>query len=517
MVQGLPAKWGACFRTVVMNAVPWSSVCWKNTIAVGLQSGDISILDGTTGTQMALLSGHTDHVNSLAVSSDGALFVSGSRDETIKQWDLQTGGVIKTLHGHTGSVFSVSISADHATIASVSYDKTLCLWDIQTGECHYIIELKDPANHVSFSPTDPQHLIFASSRNVQRWEVGDHGINHTYDGCYAAFSPDGSQFASYVKDPGTVVIRNSGSGAIVAEFPLVCHTGVECCCFSPDGRLVAVTPDNAIQIWDITGSDPQLIETYVGHSDTVLSVVFSSPSSVISSSCDSSVKFWQITFPSTDQVATHPKTTSLALAPTRSFTLQAEDGIIITSDLKGVVKIWDLLTGICKGSFQTPAKDANQSEVRLIDNRLIFVWLADEGVHVYDVEEEELSHTIDGPLQYVRDMRISGDGSKVLCLTRFTIQVSSIWTGEVMGIVNHKAEDGKSLIVDGSRVWVYCHWEKVWGGWDFGIPNSPPVLLSNSPSLYLSDTKEWDIGLSRVRDTATGHVIFQMGEIHTSC
>jgi len=63
--------------------------------------------------------------------TDGTLLVSGSRDDTVKLWDVQTGGVIKTFRGHTDCVLSVAISADCTMIISGSSDKTIHLWDIQ--------------------------------------------------------------------------------------------------------------------------------------------------------------------------------------------------------------------------------------------------------------------------------------------------------------------------------------------------------------------------------------------------
>jgi hypothetical protein len=38
----------------------WALAYWKGTIAVGSESGDIIILNAITGSQVALLSGHTD-------------------------------------------------------------------------------------------------------------------------------------------------------------------------------------------------------------------------------------------------------------------------------------------------------------------------------------------------------------------------------------------------------------------------------------------------------------------------
>ena len=131
VVKGLPTEWGMCFRTVTLGTTLWAIAHWKDTIAVGCWSGDITVLDGITGSQTAVLSGHTYVVTSLTFSSDGTLLVSGSRDDTVKLWDVQTGGVIKTFRGHTDCVLSVAISADCTMIISGSSDKTIHLWDIQ--------------------------------------------------------------------------------------------------------------------------------------------------------------------------------------------------------------------------------------------------------------------------------------------------------------------------------------------------------------------------------------------------
>ena len=98
MVKGLSAEWGTCSRTVVLGDHLQSLACWKDTVAAGLNSGEIIILDGTTGTQKATLSGHSDWVRSLTFSSDGTSLVSGGNDTTIKLWDMQTGGVRSEEH-----------------------------------------------------------------------------------------------------------------------------------------------------------------------------------------------------------------------------------------------------------------------------------------------------------------------------------------------------------------------------------------------------------------------------------
>ena len=137
-VVGGSAEWGTCIRTISHESHTNALAYWNNTIATGFTDQDILIFDALTGSQTAVLSGHTGCVWSLTFSSDGTLLVSGSADTTVKLWDVQTGGIIKTLYGHTDIVFSVSISVDNTIIASGSRDKTICLRNVETGDCQTI-------------------------------------------------------------------------------------------------------------------------------------------------------------------------------------------------------------------------------------------------------------------------------------------------------------------------------------------------------------------------------------------
>ena len=504
VVKGLPTEWGICSRTVMLQALPLALAHWKNTIAVGLLHGKIITLDRITGSQTAILSGHTSMVKSLVFSPDGTLLVSGGQDKTIKLWDLQTGGVIKTFHGHTNSVVSVSISADCTMIASGSWDKTIRLWNIQTEECHCVIEQQDHVVCVRFSPTDPQCLISVSGNKVQQWDTNGHQTKPALNGSCVAFSLDGTQLVLCQGED--IVVQNSDSGMIATKFHAV-NSRAEDCCFSPDGRLIAIAVWNTAYVWDTTGSHPHSIDTFVGHTDDISSLVFSSPSSLISSSCDGSVKFWQTGALHTDPVVTDPESTPLTSASIQSVALQAEDGIAISCDSEGMVKTWDISTGLCKAFFQTPVKNPQESDVRLINSRLILVWFAGIQICVWDGEKGKFALKNSNP---IKDLRISGDGSTVFCLNLGSIQARLIQTGEVVAEV----ELGGSylrryLTVVGSRVWVHSSDSELLG-WDLGIPGSPPVQLSNTTLPHPNGTKLWDAHRSRIKDTITGEVVFQL-------
>ena len=505
----MSAEWKAHSHTILLASYPQALSYWNNTIAVGSGSGDIIILDAITGSQMAVLSGHTSRVNCLTFSSDGNLLGSGSDDSTVKLWDVQTGGVIMTFHGDRDYFLSVSISADCTRIASGSHWK-IYLWDTQTGECHWTIKQQDEVEHVSFSPTDPQHIISISGNKVWQWDANGHQIPPTYTGSHISFSSDHTQFA--LCNGNVITVQNSDSRAILAEFTVSDETSH--CCFSPDGQLIAAAARSTAYVWDITSPDPHLVETFVGHTREITSLAFSSPSSLISASYDGSVKFWQIGVLLRAQVATDSGPTPLISPGIRSVSLQAKAGIAISSDNGGVVKAWDLSTGLCKASFQTPAPSGKWRDVQLIDGRLIIAWYKDAKISIWDSNAGKLLQTVDVPPPGLNGFRISGDGSKLFCLVGISIQAWSMCTGELVGEVKVESEQTlylDPLCMDNSRIWVQLE-DSSTQGWDFGILGSPPVSLSNTstekPLLDFIGGAEW--GPSWIKDTATGKKVFEL-------
>ena len=508
MVRGLSAGWGACFRMVSLDEMSHCLACWKDTIAVGLCSGCIMTLNAITGSRIAVLSGHTHVIRCLTFSQDGTMLVSGSYDTTIKLWDMQTGGVVKNFQGHTKGVYSVSISSNCTTIASRSEDNTIRLWDIQTGECCHIIWQDGQVESIHFFPLDPHHFISVSYKQVQKWNIGGHKIGPGYNGSYAAFSFDGTKLV--LCNEGVIQVQSPDSRAVIAEFHM---DEAENCCFSPDGRLVAVSAGSTAYVWDITSSKPCLIETFVGHTSFIISLVFFSPTFLISIAYNRSVRFWQIgtssTSPDTSDRNYIPYT-----SPIKSITLQAKDGIAISTDLDGVARIWDLSTGLCKASFQTPAKGSCLRDVQLIDSRLVLVWSADKKIHTWDIEKGKLLQTVDAPAFRVSDLKISGDGSKFFYMTGFYIHARYTLTGKFMGLVKLPSYSESFLTVDSSKIWVHISDQNI-VGWDFGVPNFSSIKCyrkpPNRPHLdFIGGIRKRRSDLPGIEDTITGRVFFQL-------
>lgn len=520
MVKGNYTKWRACFRTVILEGSPLVLSYRNNIIAAALDlfTSGIIILDAITGIISAVLSGHTSWIRSLVFSIDGRLLVSGGDDKTVKLWDLQTGGVIKTFYGNTCPVESVSISANCTKVASASSDWRICLWDIQTGECYSTLRLKGQVNYVSFSHTNPGNLISIPGDKVEQWDINVHQTEPTYNGSQIAFSPDQTQFALY--DGDAVMVHTTDSGTLVAELDPPSTDLTQCCCFSPDNRFVAIASEEIVNVWDIISSVPLLVATFAGHVGNVTTLAFTSPSSIISASDDRSIKFWKINTLSMDSAETDPKSTLITPASIQFVSLQAKEGVAISGDSDGVVKVWDILTGLCKTSFETPAREIYWGDAQLLDGRLLFIWCRgwNNGICIWNSGGGQYHQTLDSLESF--GLRISGDGSKVfvanLSKSAKKIQAWSIWMWKLVGEV--ELDLGVECALDsfhaeGSKVWIQSG-DLMVRGWDFGVSGPSPTPLSSSsserPYLDFINGTFWENGPSFVKNTVTGQGVFKL-------
>ncbi|KAI5241586.1 hypothetical protein E4T43_05398 [Aureobasidium subglaciale] len=90
----------------------------------------IHIWNVATGELQYLLEDHTKKILALALSPNGNILASGSRDHTVRLWDIASGVCLQTLEGHGDEVWGVAFSPDGTRLVTSSDDGIVKLWEI---------------------------------------------------------------------------------------------------------------------------------------------------------------------------------------------------------------------------------------------------------------------------------------------------------------------------------------------------------------------------------------------------
>ena len=214
----------------------------------------------------------------LAISPDGRLALTASRDKTARLWDIASGREIHVLKGHAGWVRSVAFSPDsrRALTGSGPRDHTMRLWDVASGHELKSFEQAGIVRSVAFTP-DGLRAVAAvnpethgASSAIHLWDL-DRGVEvrqfsgHGFAVTSVSMSPDGRQLLSSSYD-GTVRVWDLASGREL--YRLTGHKEwVWTVAYSPTGALavsgggafgddqvVAPGQDFALRLWDLSGA-----------------------------------------------------------------------------------------------------------------------------------------------------------------------------------------------------------------------------------------------------------------------
>ncbi|RCR67286.1 caspase family protein [Larkinella punicea] len=239
--------------------------------------------------------GHTSTITSVAISPNGKYAISGSRDKTVRLWEVETGREIHRFEGHTDDVTTVAFSSDGRYIISGGSleDKSIILWDITTGR-----EIRRFRDDKGFTNRERSRLY----KKMGKYP-GNGRMSYVSS---LAFSRDGDYILSGSWD-NTLRLWKTSTGKLVRKFKG--HTGeggsyVKSVDISPDGQYAlsgagcsgsdcGTNQDNTIRLWNVaTGEE---IRRFEGHTDGVYSVTFSPDSlSIISGSEDKTVRLWNV-------------------------------------------------------------------------------------------------------------------------------------------------------------------------------------------------------------------------------
>ncbi|KAJ7077606.1 WD40-repeat-containing domain protein [Mycena epipterygia] len=380
----------------------------------GSRDHTVRIWEVSTGQQLHLLAGHTDFVFSVGFSRDGLRAISGSSDQTVRIWDVETGQQLHQLVGHDSGVLSVGLSRDGFHAISGSSDKTVRIWEVSTGqELHCLTGHAAEVNSVCFSHDELYAISGSVDCTVRVWDVSKgqqlHRLEH-----------DGYVFSINYWRRGLRIISCSGRGAYIWDIStgqqliqLAGNLYASSVALSHDGLYaIAGSYERSVHVWKVSTGE-ELFDL-VGHKGPVFSVDFSPDGlRVLSGSGDRTMRIWDMSSGQQRvKLDGHGNSVSSVCFSTMDNQLRA-----ISSSNDGTVRIWDIATGQQLRVLEPEHFPVGGSASVSRDGLHIIISGGDNGMSLYKVSTNwklRQLHRLDGHTRGVSSVAFSYHGLRII-------------------------------------------------------------------------------------------------------
>ena len=237
------------------------------------------------GIETVIQKGHELAVLTVVVSPDSNYVATGSRDKSVKLWELSTGREVRSFLGHSASVNQLDFSSDGKHLISANGDASIKIWEVATGK--ELFSIKPDAERVTDVAFDPKGRFFVTvgfGQKVQVWdattkkklaEMNADGYAGSGGLIYVAVSPNG-EWLAVGEDGFTANVYQSTDWKKVHTFNFStlhsscggCYTDVQ---FSSDSRyLIKASNNDAFVKYDL--STGALVTTYAAKVENLRSV-----------------------------------------------------------------------------------------------------------------------------------------------------------------------------------------------------------------------------------------------------
>ena len=256
-----------------LEPVTCVAVSRDGSLAVtGSRDALVKIWTLTSGETHTSLDGHQGPITCVTFAPNGLFVVSGSEDKTLRVWGLTLGLIVSTFSEHKFKVTAVQVTNDSKKILSVDDDGTHRLWVADSGQQIFVV--KKPTTQVSLHGNNVYAITGKSSNTLKYWSIFDteneKSVSHSETiNCYTC-TYDGQTIITGSHDMSLKVWEVS-TGRITQV--LVGHEGPVSCvhvaALKPSLIISGAQDCNAI-VWDRTTGTEMF--TLSGHTSTVSSV-----------------------------------------------------------------------------------------------------------------------------------------------------------------------------------------------------------------------------------------------------
>ncbi|KAL4932230.1 F-box and WD domain protein [Aspergillus undulatus] len=235
-----------------------------------------------------------------AIQFTGKWLVSGSRDRTVRVWDLETKRLRqRPLVGHTKSVLCLQFDPrpSEDIIVSGSSDHNVIVWRFSTGEkLHEIAPAHDDSvlnlrfDHRYLITCSKDKLIKIWNRQTSSPADKDYpSVNHRSGVAYPPYIVDTSEMPSPILEAEIAKNHIRTLEPFSLLMTLVGHTAAVNAIQINDDEVVSASGDRLIKIWNVR--DGTCVKTLMGHEKGIACVQFDNQR-IVSGSNDDTVRIF---------------------------------------------------------------------------------------------------------------------------------------------------------------------------------------------------------------------------------
>jgi RNA polymerase sigma factor (sigma-70 family) len=269
-------------------------------LALG-NSGTLHVWDARAGKEIKQWKGHDKGLVGLALSSDGKMLASRSRDRTIRLWEARTG---KELHNIADPVDAGGANPGGAFGAANFDSNDLSLLFAPDGAILAALPTGGPSGY--YFPQRPT----PKDNTIRLWDVATGKMIRRFDEnksfmITSAYSPDGRTIAT-ANSNNTISLWEVITGKERLQFKTDTTRHIHALAFSADGKfLVGGGPDATVRFWDaVTGKE---LAQRKGHQSGIVSIVLSDDGkTLVSGSVDTTALVYDV--PPLDLTSLKPMT-----------------------------------------------------------------------------------------------------------------------------------------------------------------------------------------------------------------
>jgi WD40 repeat protein len=287
---------------------------------------------------------HSGAISAAQFSPDGTRVVTASDDGTARVWDVLSHQAVTGPCKHRAGIRFVQFSPDGNWIATASAENTAIIWDAQNGK-PLIEPLKHSGgvNSVDFSPDSSQIVTSSDDFTARVWgtkngqPVGE-PLRHNGKVSSVRFSPDGKKIVT-ASDDGTARVWDAKNGQALIK-PLRHDSKVNSAHFSPDDRGIIVTAsdDGTARIWDAKNGG--LLTADLRHPSSVRSAQFSPDGKrIVTLDIHGVVRVWDV---QSGAALSEPFTLQNSEAPIAFAAEFSPDGRRIVVAYSDAARVWDI-------------------------------------------------------------------------------------------------------------------------------------------------------------------------------